>query len=75
MLPGHLPTLNNNQSIYNRHMRKFVEILKIDDRLIAAKCLKYSFVNNQIWPRSCLRKVALPIKSPIETIKSGLKKK
>ena len=38
-------------------MRKFVEILKTDDRLIAAKCLKYSFVNNQIWTRSCLRKV------------------
>ena len=55
-------------------MRKFVEILKTDDRLIAAKCLKYSFVNNQIWTRSCLRKVisdvALPIKSPIGTIKS-----
>ena len=55
-------------------MRKFVEILRTHDRLIAAKYLKYSFVNNQMWTRSCLRKVisdvALPIKSPIETIKS-----
>ena len=38
-------------------MRKFVEILRTDDRLIAAKCLKYSFVNNQMWTRSCLRNI------------------